>query len=153
VPRILILDGQLNSPNLKIHICKLTITNVNRAWVREHSKNYIVTKFIILCNVRREAYKMKVEELTERAQFYYNAPPHPSEITSAMEEFKKLINRDWQTCVAMYPKTMDYFFSLVGMNLPDDKDPRMNYLREGENGVTGHDLQELVKHGIWFEKH
>jgi hypothetical protein len=126
--------------------------NVNRAWVREHSQNYFIAKFRILWNVRREAYLMKVEELTERAQYYYNAPPHPSEIASATEEFRKLANRDWKTCVAMYPKTVDYFFSLVDMNLPDDKVPKMNYLREGGNGVTGHDLQELVKHGIWFEK-
>jgi hypothetical protein len=88
---------------------------------------------------------MKIAELTERAQYYYNAPPHPSDIANAKEEYKRLVNQDWKICVALYPEAMDYFFSLVDIKFPDDKHPDMNYLRQGQSGMTGRHLQELKR--------
>jgi hypothetical protein len=146
--KILILDGQLNPPkyqNSHLPDPKLTIMNVNRAWVLAHSQNYVRAKFRILRNLRRETYNIKAGMSTKRAQYYYNTQPLPSDTANATKEFKESIDDDWKTCLAMLPDTLDYFFSIVDRTIPDDRHLDMNYLREGRNGVTGHDLQELKR--------
>ncbi|PQE33389.1 Serine threonine phosphatase protein [Rutstroemia sp. NJR-2017a WRK4] len=94
-----------------------------RTWVRGHAQDYILSYFSVLTTRRKEEHASQIHRITERAAYYYNARPHPSEISHADAELKRGIDEDWRASVQRYPEVLEYFFSLVELTLPPDDDP------------------------------
>jgi hypothetical protein len=61
--------------------------------------------------------------MNDRALYYYNARPHPSEVQAAEIELKRGIDDDWKSSVQRYPEVLEYFYGLVDLNLPGDDEP------------------------------
>jgi len=92
-----------------------------RAWVRGHAQDYILTYYEVLTARRKEAHRLHIEYITERAS-YYKTRPHPSEIAAADAELKRGIDEDWRNSVQRYPGVLEYFYSLVTFTLPREDD-------------------------------
>ncbi|KAJ4390716.1 hypothetical protein N0V93_004314 [Gnomoniopsis smithogilvyi] len=99
------------------------VFNELRSWVRAHAQDYILEYFRLLCDRRKQAHTAHIDRITQHAYHYYNAPPHPSEITAAQTALRHGINEDWQSSVMRYPEVLHYFYSLVDFTLPADDDP------------------------------
>lgn len=87
----------------------------------------------MLTSRRKDAHASHLRRITERAAYYYHAPPHPTEIAAADAELKRGIDEDWKASVQRYPEVLEYFYGLVRLNLPreDDaavKDPPLSAL-------------------------
>lgn len=109
---------------------------VYRSWVRAHAQDYILDYFSHLTNRRKEAHAAHIHRITERASYYYHARPHPTEIAAADAELKRGIDEDWRTSVQRYPEVLEYFYSLIDLNLPSDdeaavRDPPLSALTGG----------------------
>ncbi|KAG4027294.1 hypothetical protein MFRU_031g00420 [Monilinia fructicola] len=94
-----------------------------RTWVRGHAQDYILSYFSVLTTRRKDEHASQIHRITERAAYYYNARPHPSEIAQADSELKRGIDEDWRASVQRYPEVLEYFFSLVELSLPSDDEP------------------------------
>lgn len=82
------------------------------SWVRAHAQDYILEYFRLLCDRRKQAHTTHIDRITQYAYQYYNAPPHPSEISAAQAALRHGINEDWQNSVMRYPEVLHYFYSL-----------------------------------------
>ena len=76
----------------------------------------------MLTTRRKDAHAAHIHRITERAAYYYNARPHPTEVAVADAELKRGINEDWRASVQRYPEVLEYFYGLVDLNLPSDHD-------------------------------
>ncbi|ESZ91121.1 hypothetical protein SBOR_8485 [Sclerotinia borealis F-4128] len=94
-----------------------------RTWVRGHAQDYILNYFSVLTTRRKDEHASQIHRITERAAYYYNARPHPSETAAADAELKRGIDEDWRASVQRYPEVLEYFFSLVELTLPSDEEP------------------------------
>ncbi|KAF4625479.1 hypothetical protein G7Y89_g12686 [Cudoniella acicularis] len=117
-----------------------SVFNDIRTWVRGHAQDYILSYFSMLTTRRKDFHAQQVHRITERAAYYYNARPHPSEIANADAELKRGIDEDWKASVQRYPEVLEYFYGLVDLNLPGDdepgvRDPPLSAL--GGVGATG----------------
>lgn len=45
----------------------------------------------------------------------------------AYEHMHRTLDKDWQNCLQKYPELLDYYFSLVGVELPDEEDARVEH--------------------------
>lgn len=111
----------------------------NRTWVRGHAQDYILSYFSMLTTRRRDTHSLQISRITERALYYYNARPHPSEIAHADAELKRGIDEDWKASVQRYPEVLEYFYGLVRLDLPGDeeqgvRDPPLSALGGGMGG-------------------
>jgi hypothetical protein len=77
----------------------------------------------MLTTRRRDQHNLHISRITERALYYYNARPHPSEIAAADAELKRGIDEDWKASVQRYPEVLEYFYGLVTLDLPGDDEP------------------------------
>ncbi|EPE31121.1 hypothetical protein GLAREA_04088 [Glarea lozoyensis ATCC 20868] len=77
----------------------------------------------MLTSRRKESHAQLIHRINERAAYYYNARPHPSEILAADADLKRGIDEDWKASVQRYPEVLEYFYGLVDLNLPSDDDP------------------------------
>ncbi|KAF7881515.1 hypothetical protein EAF00_011884 [Botryotinia globosa] len=100
-----------------------SVYNDIRTWVRGHAQDYILSYFSVLTTRRKDEHAAQIHRITERAAYYYNARPHPSEIAAADSELKRGIDEDWRASVQRYPEVLEYFFSLVELTLPSDEEP------------------------------
>ncbi|RDL35812.1 uncharacterized protein BP5553_06424 [Venustampulla echinocandica] len=87
----------------------------------------------MLTTRRKEYHASHMQRIHERASYYYNARPHPSEIAAAEAELKRGIDDDWKASVQRYPEVLEYFYGLVDLNLPGDdetcvRDPPLSAL-------------------------
>ena len=108
--------------------------------MRGHAQDYILEYFSVLTTRRKDAHAQHIHRITERAAYYYNARPHPSEIAAADNELKRGIDEDWKASVQRYPEVLEYFYGLVDLNLPSDdepgvKDPPLSALGGGARKV------------------
>ncbi|KAH8820131.1 hypothetical protein F5884DRAFT_38608 [Xylogone sp. PMI_703] len=100
-----------------------SVLNDIRSWVRAHAQDYILDYFSHLTNRRKEAHAAHMHRITERASYYYNARPHPTEVAAVDAELKRGIDEDWRASVQRYPEVLEYFYGLVDLNLPSDEEP------------------------------
>ncbi|TAQ91460.1 hypothetical protein B7494_g140 [Chlorociboria aeruginascens] len=100
-----------------------SVFNEIRTWVRTHAQDYILDYFRVLKTRRKESHAAHIHRITDMAAYYYNARPHPSEISAADAELKRGIDEDWRASVQRYPEVLEYFYSLVELNLPGDDEP------------------------------
>ncbi|KAK0376291.1 hypothetical protein CPAR01_10954 [Colletotrichum paranaense] len=113
-----------------------------RSWVRAHAQDYILEYFRLLTERRKTAHAANLERINATAYHYYHAPPHPSELAQAQAALKHGIDEDWQSSVQRYPEVLEYFFSLVELNVPPDddpfvKDPPLSALSGGSKNRSG----------------
>jgi hypothetical protein len=102
----------------------ITLTiSPDRAWVRGHAQDYILSYFSVLTTRRKDLHAQTIHRITERAAYYYHARPHPSEIAAADADLKRGIDEDWRASVQRYPEVLEYFYGLVDLNLPSDDEP------------------------------
>ncbi|OHE93959.1 hypothetical protein CORC01_10746 [Colletotrichum orchidophilum] len=111
-------------------------------WVRAHAQDYILEYFRLLTERRKAAHAANIERINATAYHYYHAPPHPSELAQAQATLKHGIDEDWQSSVQRYPEVLEYFFSLVELNVPPDddpfvKDPPLSALSGGSKNRSG----------------
>jgi hypothetical protein len=99
------------------------LTSRYRTWVRGHAQDYILSYFTMLTSRRKESHAQLIQRINERAAYYYNARPHPSEIAAADADLKRGIDDDWKASVQRYPEVLEYFYGLVDLNLPSDEEP------------------------------
>jgi len=123
-----------------------------RSWVRGHAQDYILEYFSHLTTRRKEAHATHIHRITERAAYYYNARPHPSEIAAADQELKRGIDEDWRSSVQRYPEVLEYFYGLVDLNLPGDdeavvKDPPLSALAGGQRKVRLREPERRISGG------
>ncbi|RDW79415.1 hypothetical protein BP6252_04053 [Coleophoma cylindrospora] len=94
-----------------------------RTWVRGRAQDYILSYFAVLTTRRKDHHAETIRHITDRAAYYYNARPHPSEVAAVDAELKRGIDDDWKASVQRYPEVLEYFYGLVDLNLPSDEDP------------------------------
>ncbi|TDZ38881.1 hypothetical protein C8034_v005898 [Colletotrichum sidae] len=105
------------------HRMMQSVYNEIRTWVRAHAQDYILEYFRLLTERRKIAHTAALERITATAYHYYHAQPHPDEIAQAQANLKRGIDEDWQSSVQRYPEVLEYFYSLVHLELPLDTDP------------------------------
>ncbi|KAF2122842.1 hypothetical protein BDV96DRAFT_8996 [Lophiotrema nucula] len=110
-----------------------------RDWVISHSRNHILNAFEKLSSARKQAFAAYLSTLPNYAIFmqYNGHPPiHSTDLSQlkaciieAQAELKRGINADWRASVLRYPEVLDYFYSLVSLDLPDDSSPAVMHPR------------------------
>ncbi|KAH6673317.1 hypothetical protein B0J14DRAFT_617321 [Halenospora varia] len=100
-----------------------SVFNDIRTWVRGHAQDYILQYFSMLTTRRKDYHAQQIRSINERALYYYNARPHPTELQAADAELKRGIDEDWKASVQRYPEVLEYFYGLVDLNLPGDEEP------------------------------
>lgn len=100
-----------------------SVFNDIRTWVRGHAQDYILSYFSMLTTRRKDYHAQQIRSINERALYYYNARPHPTELQAADAELKRGIDEDWKASVQRYPEVLEYFYGLVDLNLPGDEEP------------------------------
>ncbi|CAG9997539.1 unnamed protein product, partial [Clonostachys byssicola] len=94
-----------------------------RQWVRSHAQDHILDYFRMLSDQRKTQHSEHLDQLTNHAYHYYNAPPHPQHLADAQRQLKEGIDEDWKASVELYPEVLEYFFNLVELSLPSNDDP------------------------------
>lgn len=93
-----------------------------RIWVRRHATNYIETYFETLRTRREAHFHAHLVELSNAAS-YYHASPHANAIAAAHAELKRGVDEDWRSSVQKYPEVLEYYYSWVTFELPNDCEP------------------------------
>ncbi|KAK8159843.1 hypothetical protein IWX90DRAFT_389804 [Phyllosticta citrichinensis] len=106
-----------------------------RDWVVNHSRTHILQAFERLSSRRKTAHNAYLSSLPFYSIYvqYHGTPPlHPTalntlraQIAEANAELKRGIDNDWRLSVLRYPEVLDYFYGLVELGLPPDRDSRV----------------------------
>lgn len=106
-----------------------------RDWVVNHSRTHILQAFDRLSSRRKSAHNAYLSSLPFYSIYvqYHGSPPlHPTalntlraQIAEANAELKRGIDNDWRLSVLRYPEVLDYFYGLVELRLPPDRDSRV----------------------------
>ncbi|KKA31187.1 hypothetical protein TD95_005339 [Thielaviopsis punctulata] len=94
-----------------------------RGWVRAHAQDYILEHFRQLTDRRKAAHAAHLDRITKNAYYNYQSAPHANEMMAAQATLKRGIDQDWQASVQRYPEVLEYYYSLVELTLPGDKEP------------------------------
>ncbi|KAL1305558.1 hypothetical protein AAFC00_007165 [Neodothiora populina] len=115
-----------------------------RHWVLSHAREMILFTYHGLEAQRRAQYEAHLVTIP-----YYNLyqiyqdgaplPPHQLEnlkaqIHQAWEHMHRTLDKDWQNCLQKYPELLDYYFSLVKLEVPEEQDTRVEHpmINQGE---------------------
>ena len=91
--------------------------------MRSHAQDFILEHFRTLVKKRQAVYAAHMARMRARSFHYFHAEPHPSEIALGDTQLKHGVNNDWKVSLQLYPEVIDYFFSVVGVTVPDDDEP------------------------------
>lgn len=104
-----------------------------RDWVISHARAHILQLFERLSSARRVAHNAYLSSLpfySMYVQFGGQPPLHPqalhqlqAQIAEAHAELKRGVDADWRASVLRYPEVLDYFYGLVDLHLPSERDP------------------------------
>jgi hypothetical protein len=94
-----------------------------KAHTDDSSEDDIFSYFSMLTTRRKDQHAANIHRMTERADFYYHARPHPAEIAAADAELKRGIDEDWKASVQRYPEALEHFHGLVDVTSPGDDEP------------------------------
>lgn len=117
----------------------------SRDWVLNHARNQIIHTFQQLKAARYQAHVAYLQTIPcyTLYQTYNGRPPllpaqiavlH-GQINQANHIFKQGIDDDWRRSCLQYPEVLDYFFSLVELSLPDERDVAVMQPRFGGTAV------------------
>ncbi|TKA34214.1 hypothetical protein B0A50_00194 [Salinomyces thailandicus] len=110
-----------------------------RSWVLNHARDQIITTFHHLRTTRYHAHLAYLQTLPCFTLYhrFNGAPPiHPTQlqvlhaqIQQANGVFRQGVDEDWRRSCLRYPEVLDYYFELVGVELPGEeevevRDPR-----------------------------
>ncbi|KAF2725930.1 hypothetical protein K431DRAFT_280663 [Polychaeton citri CBS 116435] len=120
-----------------------------RDWVLNHARNQVIQTFQRLKAQRVEQHNAYLQTLPCYSLYHqYNGHPpmHPfqlqalhNQISQANAIFKQGVDEDWRRSCMRYPDVLDYYFSMVTVNFPEDKDPAVR------NPVFGQPLERTRK--------
>ncbi|KAF2138071.1 uncharacterized protein K452DRAFT_353299 [Aplosporella prunicola CBS 121167] len=104
-----------------------------RDWVVNHARTHILHAFERLKSARKYAHNAYLSSLPYYSIYvqYRGQPPlHPAalhqlkaQIIDADAELKRGVDADWRASVLRYPEVLDYFYGLVDLHLPSERDP------------------------------
>lgn len=105
---------------------------IRRDWVLDRARDQVIITFRQLKAARFEAHVAYLQTLPcySLYQRYHGNPPlQPSQlqllhsqIGQASAIFKAGVDEDWRRSCLRYPEVLDYYFNLVEITLPDDRD-------------------------------
>lgn len=106
-----------------------------RDWVISHARQHILNAFDHLSAHRKAAhaaYLASLPNYTVYMQYSGHPPIHPgyiaqlqTQISDAHAELKRGIDADWRASVLRYPEVLDYFYSLIEIQIPSARSPRV----------------------------
>ncbi|KAH7135604.1 hypothetical protein B0J11DRAFT_547483 [Dendryphion nanum] len=106
-----------------------------RDWVVSHARQHILNAFLNLSSHRKQAHTAYLSSLpnyTVFMQYSGNPPIHPvyiaqlqTQIAEANSDLKRGIDADWRASVLRYPEVLDYFYSLIELRIPNDREQRV----------------------------
>ena len=122
-------------------ISRLLMLGSHRDWVLNHAREQVLLTFNQLKTARYEAHLAYLQTLPCYAlyQKFHGNPPLQAQqfytlqtqINHAQGIYKAGVDEDWRRSCLRYPEVLDYYFSLVEVSLPDDKDSVMREPRFG----------------------
>lgn len=105
----------------------------SRDWVLDHARNEIISTFNDLKTARRDAHVAYLQTLPcyTLYQKWHGAPPvQPAQLHALQQQihaanmnYRAGIDEDWRRSCMRYPEVLDYYFSLVEVVMPGDRDP------------------------------
>lgn len=108
------------------------MAHMNREWVLDHARNQIMATFHQLRAIRVEAHHNYLRTLPYYTLYHkYNGSPplQPaqlqlihSQIQYANQSLQQGVDQDWRTSCLRYPEVLDYYFRLVDVRFPSDRD-------------------------------
>ena len=101
-------------------------------WVLNHARDQVLHTFQQLKQARYEAHVAYLQTLpcyTLYQKYRGNPPLQQSQLSmlqhqigQAQSIFQSGVDEDWRRCCLRYPEVLDYFFNLVEIDFPDDRD-------------------------------
>ncbi|KAK5175712.1 uncharacterized protein LTR77_000851 [Saxophila tyrrhenica] len=116
-----------------------------RDWVLTHARDQIMETFQSLKSVRYQAHMRYLQTLPCYTLFQkYGDPPLTvqqlnhlrSQMSQAQNIYQQGVDEDWRRCCMKYPEVLDYYLSLVDIDLPDDTDTAVRDPRFGGGPVN-----------------
>ncbi|KAF1349664.1 hypothetical protein BDV97DRAFT_172731 [Delphinella strobiligena] len=108
-----------------------------RHWVLTHARETILFTYGNLETTRRQQYEAHLQTLPyfNLWQIYQEGTPLPAsqldhlklQMRQAYEHMHRTLDKDWQNCLQKYPELLDYYFSLVSVECPDEEDVRVEH--------------------------
>lgn len=102
-------------------------------WVLDNSRNHILRMFEHAKAVRYDAHLAYLQSLPFYSLYQHyngNPPLRPNELQYLQGQLRNAdtnlrigVDADWRTACLAYPDTLDYYFRMVEIRLPNDKDP------------------------------
>lgn len=89
--------------------------------MRQRAKDYILAYFHLISEPCKDAYAMHLDAIKETLKAR-KAAPTPDVFARAESEYRRNIDRAWSLAVRRYPEVLGYFYSLVHVSLPADRD-------------------------------
>ncbi|WPG99959.1 Hypothetical protein R9X50_00278200 [Acrodontium crateriforme] len=112
-----------------------------RKWVLDHARNTVIGTFQQLKRIRYETHVAQLQSLPYYTVYmhYPNNPPIPPQqlatlhlqIQHAQAAYKQGVDEDWRRSCLRYPEVLDYFFGLVEVSYPNERDASMTDPRFG----------------------
>ncbi|KAI0599834.1 hypothetical protein F4775DRAFT_548461 [Biscogniauxia sp. FL1348] len=84
-----------------------------RSWVRQKSENFIIEPFKVNSNMMQRT----------ASDFNQFRELSPRQLSMTEQHLQIEINKTWQAAYQRYPETMEAYFSLVDLSVPDDDHP------------------------------
>jgi len=105
---------------------------MTRHWVLDKSRNHIGRVFEHLKTVRYNAHLAYLQSLPYYSFYTYHngrpplGPHHlqylEGQLRNANTNLKMGVDQDWRSVCLMYPETLDYYFGLIVITIPEDQD-------------------------------
>jgi hypothetical protein len=103
----------------------------NSDWVLDNSRNHIIRMFEHAKTIRYDAHLQYLRSLPYYSLYQYHNGRPPlraqeihylqAQLANADQNLKIGVDQDWRAACLMYPETLDYYFRLVNIGLPDGK--------------------------------
>ncbi|KAM0697744.1 hypothetical protein Q7P36_002598 [Cladosporium allicinum] len=103
-----------------------------REWVLNHARNHIIDTFEAARAARYATYLQYVQTFPYYSLYTYHKgrPPLPpaqvqylrDQIWSADENLRLGVDTDWRNACLLYPETLDYYFRMVEIVFPKEKE-------------------------------
>lgn len=108
----------------------------DRDWVISHARQHVLKCFERLTTYRKRAHASYLASLPNYS-IYMQHSGHPpiesslitilqAKIAEAHAELKRGIDADWRASVLRYPAHLDYFYSIIEIRIPSERDLQLS---------------------------
>ena len=125
---------------------------ISSDWVVHHARNTVLDAFHKQKGARYRAHAAYLQTLpcfTLFQKWHGDPPINPSQlqvlhqqINQAQAMYKAGVDADWRRSCLRYPEVLDYFFDLVDIDLPSDRDPAV---QEPTFGSPSKGTRKMIK--------